>query len=101
MFQYHVAVKVRSGLLFCVENSPIAFGDNDQARQWTYGYLVDFAFFPDAGPYAALARQGLNCSKLYRYPGYKEDVYLADYNRMNHSSSLCHLIIMSWFGRKT
>jgi uncharacterized protein len=57
----------------------IAFGDNDQARQWTYGHLVDFAFFPDAVPYDVLARQGLKSRKLYRYPGYKEDVYLADY----------------------
>lgn len=56
----------------------IAFGDNDQARQWTYGHQVDYAFFPDAIPVEVLERQGLK-GKLYRYHGYKEDLYLADY----------------------
>ena len=57
----------------------IAFGDNDLARQWTYGYFVDFAMFPEAIPAQILRRQGLNKSKLYQYHGYKEHVYLADY----------------------
>lgn len=57
----------------------IAFGDNDLARQWTYGYFVDFAMFPEAIPTKILTRQGLNRSKLYQYHGYKEHVYLADY----------------------
>ena len=56
----------------------IAFGDNDQARQWTYGHQVDYAFFPDAIPADVLEKQGLK-GKLYRYHGYKEDLYLADY----------------------
>lgn len=56
----------------------IAFGDNDQARQWTYGPFVDYAFFPDAIPAEVLERQGLK-HKLYRYGGYKEDLYLAGY----------------------
>lgn len=56
----------------------IAFGDNDQARQWTYGHQVDFAFFPNAIDRALLERQGVK-GKLHLYNGYKEDLYLADY----------------------
>lgn len=57
----------------------IAFGDNDLARQWTYGYFVDFAFFPDAIEPEVLARQGIKKNNLFLYPGYKEDIYLAEY----------------------
>ena len=57
----------------------IAFGDNDLARQWTYGHFVDFAFFPDAIAPEVLTRQGIKKSRLFLYPGYKEDVYLAGY----------------------
>ncbi len=56
----------------------IAFGDNDIARQWTYGYFVDYAFFPDAIDKNILERQGLK-NKLYLYPGFKEDIYIADF----------------------
>ena len=56
----------------------IAFGDNDQARQWTYGHFVDYAFFPNAISRTVLERQGLK-HKLYLYNGYKEDLYLANY----------------------
>jgi len=58
----------------------IAFGDNDRAKQWTYGYFVDYALFPKAIPAEILHRQGLKKHKLYQYDGYKEDIYIADYN---------------------
>lgn len=57
----------------------IALGDNDLAKQWTYGILVDMAFFPDAIEESVLTRQGIGKKRLYRYHGYKEDIYLADY----------------------
>lgn len=57
----------------------IAFGDNDTARQWTYGHFVDFAFFPNAIDRKLLNKQGLNDNKLYLYDGYKEDIYIANY----------------------
>lgn len=57
----------------------IAYGDNDLARQWTYGRMVNFAMFPDAIPASILNRQGLSGKKLYQYNGYKEHVYIADY----------------------
>lgn len=57
----------------------IAFGDNDLAKQWTYARFVSFAFFPDAISKEVLFKQGLNAKKLFQYPGFKEDIYLADY----------------------
>ncbi len=57
----------------------IAFGDNDLAKQWTYGIFVSYAFFPDAINKNILVRQGIKRNKLYQYHGYKEDIYLADY----------------------
>jgi uncharacterized protein len=62
----------------------IAFGDNDKARQWTYGYFVDYAFFPNAISKDILINQGIGEKKLYQYNGYKEDIYIADYVP-NHS----------------
>ena len=56
----------------------IAFGDNDTARQWIYGYFVDYVFSPDAIDRKQLEKQGLK-DKLYLYPGYKEDIYIADF----------------------
>ncbi len=57
----------------------IAFGDNDTARQWTYGHFVDFSFFPDAINRTLLNKQGLKNNRLYLYHGYKEDIYLSYY----------------------
>lgn len=57
----------------------IAFGDNDTARQWTYGHFVDYAFFPNAINRTLLNKQGLKDHKLYLYNGYKEDLYIANY----------------------
>lgn len=57
----------------------IAFGDNDQARQWTYAPFVSHAFFPKAIEHSILERQGLR-GKLYQYDGYKEDIYLSFYS---------------------
>lgn len=56
----------------------IAFGDNDQARQWTYSRFVSYAFFPRAIDKSILEKQGLR-GKLYQYDGYKEDIYLSYY----------------------
>ncbi len=60
---------------FLYRKTSIAFGDNDLARQWTYGPFVDYAFFPNAIPTKKLLSQGLR-GKLYQYDGYKEDLYL-------------------------
>jgi len=57
----------------------IAFGDNDLAKQWTYGRFVNYVFFPSAIDKKILIKQGINEKKLYQYNGYKEDIYLADY----------------------
>jgi|SRR5690625_1691153 len=64
---------------FVRRKKSITFGDNDLARQWTYGRFVDFAFFPDAIAKEKIIKQGISDQKLCMYPGYKEDLYLADF----------------------
>lgn len=68
---------------FFKRKKSIAFGDNDLARQWTYGYMVDYAFFPDAIAPRILHSQGLKARKLFQYAGFKEDLYLADFQPDN------------------
>lgn len=57
----------------------IAFGDNDLAKQWTYGRFVTKAIFPKSIPTEILTRQGISPKRLYQYHGFKEHVYLADF----------------------
>lgn len=57
----------------------ITFGDNDLAKQWTYGMFTSKAFFPDSIKESTLTRQGISKHRLVRYHGFKEDLYLADY----------------------
>ena len=82
-FNYDVSISCGSEsaiwAAFLKGKQTIAFGDNDQARQWTYSPFVNHAFFPNAIPKQVLSRQGLN-KKLYQYNGYKEDIYLSYYH---------------------
>jgi len=64
---------------FLKGKNTIAYGDNDLARQWTYGFFVKHALFPKTISKKILNRQGLNNKKLYQYDGFKEHVYIADY----------------------
>lgn len=57
----------------------ITFGDNDLAKQWTYGLFASKAFFPESIEESTLTRQGISKRRLVRYQGFKEDLYLADY----------------------
>lgn len=57
----------------------VAFGDNDTAPQWTYSRWVDYNFFPDAIPFDILEKQGLKKENTFMYPGFKEDIYIADF----------------------
>jgi len=85
-FNYDVSISCGSESAvwtsFLKGKKSIAFGDNDQARQWTYAPMVSYAFFPSAIPTKLLEKQGLK-GKLYQYNGYKEDVYLADFKPSN------------------
>lgn len=57
----------------------VAFGDNDLAKQWTYGLFATKAFFPDVIDETILTHQGISRHKLLMYHGFKEDMYLAEY----------------------
>lgn len=58
----------------------ITFDDNETAPNWRYSHFTDFAFWPKAVGEGTLIRQGFKKDRLYRYNGFKEDIYLADYN---------------------
>lgn len=69
-----------SEYLSLFRNRPsITFDDNELAPNWMYGRLVRFAFWTDAVPLDVLIKQGFNPRKLFRYHGYKEDIYIADF----------------------
>jgi predicted glycosyltransferase len=58
----------------------IAFDDNDVSPNWMYSPFTDHAFFPKAIPRSILCKQGFNAQNLFQYNGYKEDIYLANYD---------------------
>ena len=57
----------------------ITFDDNEMAPNWRYSPFSDFAFWPKAVDEEVLLNQKFKSEKLYRYNGYKEDIYLADF----------------------
>jgi len=57
----------------------ITFDDNEKAPNWRYSRFSDLAFWPDVIDPNVLKKQGFKPHKTFRYMGYKEDMYLADY----------------------
>lgn len=59
----------------------ISFYDNDINHDADRFYKhVDYMFVPKAIPESFLISKGLKKSSIYRYEGFKEDIYLADFN---------------------
>lgn len=57
----------------------ITFDDNETAPNWRYSKFTDYSFWPKAIPLEIITKQGFDKSKVYRYNGFKEDIYVADY----------------------
>lgn len=57
----------------------ITFDDNEMAPNWRYSRFSDLAFWPDCISIEKLYKQGFKNEKLFRYHGFKEDIYVADY----------------------
>lgn len=57
----------------------IAFDDNDISPNWMYSHFIDYAFFPKAISKDLLLKQGFESSCIIQYNGYKEDIYISDY----------------------
>lgn len=57
----------------------ITFDDNEKAPNWRYSRFSDLAFWPDVIDDDVLAKQGFKKNNLFKYNGFKEDLYLADY----------------------
>jgi len=60
--------------------SSIVFDDNDISPNWMYSRFASYSFFPDAVPMNILLTQGFKPQTTYQYRGYKEDIYIADYD---------------------
>jgi uncharacterized protein len=58
----------------------ITFDDNETAPNWRYSKFTDFAFWPSAIPLEIILNQGFKKSKVFRYNGFKENIYIADYS---------------------
>jgi predicted glycosyltransferase len=57
----------------------IVFDDNDISPNWMYSPFANYSFFPEAILKSALIKQGFEPQTMYQYGGYKEDIYIADY----------------------
>ena len=57
----------------------ITFDDNELAPNWIYSRFAEYSFWTDAVEESILLKQGFRKERLCRYPGYKEDVYIADF----------------------
>lgn len=57
----------------------ITFDDNEQAPNWRYSFLSDYAFWPKAVSIDILQKQMFKERKLYQYNGLKEDFYIESY----------------------
>ena len=57
----------------------VVFDDNDLSPNWMYSRFADHVFFPEAVNKETLLKQGFRSTSTYQYEGYKEDMYIADY----------------------
>jgi predicted glycosyltransferase len=57
----------------------IVFDDNDISPNWIYSHFASYSFLPDAIPLSILPKQGFEPRTIYQYHGFKEDIYLANY----------------------
>ena len=57
----------------------IAFDDNDISPNWMYSHFADHAFFPESVRPSTLLSQGFKSQNMHQYDGYKEDIYIANY----------------------
>lgn len=57
----------------------ITFDDNELAPNWMYSRFAEYSFWTDAVEETTLLKQGFRRDRLCRYPGYKEDIYIADF----------------------
>lgn len=55
------------------------FDDNDISPNWLYSKFANFVISPRFIDIEAMHRMGIKSSKLLTYDGYKEDIYIADY----------------------
>lgn len=55
------------------------FDDNDISPNWLYAKFAKYVVSPEYIDKEAMFRMGIKKKQLITYPGYKEDIYIADY----------------------
>jgi uncharacterized protein len=57
----------------------IVFDDNEIAPNWLYAKFARFVIAPSVIDIKAWEKNGINRKKVLQYKGFKEDIYIADY----------------------
>jgi predicted glycosyltransferase len=57
----------------------LVFDDNDISPNWLYSKFSNYVISPVGIDKDAMYRMGISKNKLLTYPGFKEDIYIADY----------------------
>lgn len=68
---YYPPIKRKKQILFC---------DNEIAPHFLYSRFIDYSFWPKSISKEILMKQGFHSESIIQYNGYKEDIYLADFN---------------------
>lgn len=57
----------------------LVFDDNDISPNWLYSKFASYVISPEYIDKDAMYRMGIGKNQLITYPGFKEDIYVADY----------------------
>lgn len=57
----------------------LVFDDNDISPNWLYAKFAKYVISPDSINKEAMYKMGIGKNQLITYNGYKEDIYIADY----------------------
>ena len=56
------------------------FDDNEIAPNWLYAKFTSYLFSPECIELSQWIKHGINKNSIIQYPGFKEDIYIADYS---------------------
>ena len=79
-FKLSISSSFEAPQISWLKNRPsVIFDDNETAPNWLYSKFVSYVFSPDVIEIKNWTKNGINPKKVIPYPGFKEDIYIADY----------------------
>lgn len=79
-FRFSISSSFEAPEISWIKRRPaIIFDDNEIAPNWLYAKFVRFVIAPSIIDIADWERSGINRKKVIPYNGFKEDIYVADY----------------------